>query len=445
MAAKPTPKQVLETILIRTPPVILGPSEKDRGSETSKSAGDLGIEFLKPSARAADPSQISRPENRDESDELPRIDGFSIGDRKGKREWNVLPIYQCGDGPAKKRKAPEWETVIDATRMKDTDYDGNLDLLGDAASRPEALFRQLRDGESRREQMRRQLLMPISITDSGTSILFDFTRARDGSIDRRRIADASEMLSITDTALLEEMIRSLPPLSDTALLSRRPGYSGNDRLFHDLVSYAPGMNTSLADVFAVLEAETTFARNDKPGRIDDPARKLFDKARNIGWRTFTLPVAEGEAAFSITFDGAGRYAYERTIFPGLREQVVCDGDTLRHLYPDLQIGARRTVSRYHRLGFAQLVPLAIPRPDDLARGADLIAVGERTVPLAGRQGLYVSSRRLASGLASGGGARPAGPANGVPGTDARRGVSRPSRDGVPSTKRERVSDPSEPL
>src|SRR5439155_2281767 len=45
----------------------------------------------------------------------------------------------------------------------------------------------------------------------------------------------------------------------------------------------------------------------------------------------------------------------------------------------LHIGARRNVSRHHRLDFARLVPWALPRAEDLARGADLRLVAERTV------------------------------------------------------------------
>ena len=59
--------------------------------------------------------------------------------------------------------------------------------------------------------------------------------------------------------------------------------------------------------------------------------------------------------------------------------MVCDGQTLLHLYPDLGLGARRTVTRFHRLEFARIVPWFIPPLDDLARGADLKLVAERTV------------------------------------------------------------------
>jgi hypothetical protein len=65
----------------------------------------------------------------------------------------------------------------------------------------------------------------------------------------------------------------------------------------------------------------------------------------------------------------------------MRELVVCDGKTLLHLYPDLGVGARRTVSRFHRADFSDLVPWVIPSAEDLAQRADLRMIGERTVAI----------------------------------------------------------------
>ena len=160
---------------------------------------------------------------------------------------------------------------------------------------------------------------------------------------------------------------------------RRPSLSGDDRLFFDLVAYAPGMNTSRADALAILEAETTPGLFSKPGRIDEGARRLVENARSKGWQSLQLPATSEQPALTIFFDGSGRYAYERTLPPGIRERVVCDGKTLLHLYPDLHIGSRRSVSRHHRLDFARLVPWALPRVEDLARGADLRLLDEHTV------------------------------------------------------------------
>ena len=154
-------------------------------------------------------------------------------------------------------------------------------------------------------------------------------------------------------------------------LYERPTYRIENNQFSDLVSYCPDMNSSPADLFAVLEAEAAPSKSSKPGTVDDAAHKLFDSARPKGWTTLTLPASGDEPAMTITFDGTGRYVSERILPPGIRERVICDGKTILTLYPDLGIGARRTVSRFHRLAFARLVPWALPNPEDLAHGADL--------------------------------------------------------------------------
>src|SRR5262249_35799644 len=117
----------------------------------------------------------------------------------------------------------------------------------------------------------------------------------------------------------------------------------------------------------------------KAGKIADDARRLFEKTREVGWNEFSMPAYGDSPAIKVVFDGAGRYVWERTLFPGILERVVWDGPTLWHLYPDLHIGAKRKVSRFHRFAFTRLVPMALPRPEDLARGADLMLAGERTV------------------------------------------------------------------
>jgi hypothetical protein len=173
------------------------------------------------------------------------------------------------------------------------------------------------------------------------------------------------------------------PYNDQPLLYRRPTFSGDVRVFQDLTAYAPGLNTTRADVRAVLEAEAEPGRQSTPGRIDPAARKLINRARAAGWRTVTVaPPAKflGSARpLVITLDGGGRFTYRRTLPSGLREHVVCDGKTLLHQYPDLGLGARRRLSRFHLLDLGALVPWVLPPPEDLARGADLRWINSRTV------------------------------------------------------------------
>ena len=152
-------------------------------------------------------------------------------------------------------------------------------------------------------------------------------------------------------------------------------------MFTDLLSYAPGLNSSDADIQAVVEAEAAPALGNTPGTIAPEARRLIDRARTASWQTLTLPGGPSFPEIRIVFDGQGRYRYERTLPLGLREEVVCDGTTLLHLYPELGLAARRTVSRFHRAEMASLFPW-LPLPaEDLARGADLIAVDAHTVAI----------------------------------------------------------------
>ncbi|HKI38357.1 MAG TPA: VIT domain-containing protein [Gemmataceae bacterium] len=208
---------------------------------------------------------------------------------------------------------------------------------------------------------------------------FGGTGSGQGFLDDRKLA-ARLPMDLAEASIPQSLSLETGKPDDSASLPyRRPRFPGEDRLFFDLVSYASGMDTSRADLLAVVEAEATPSAMSKPGDTTTGAQRLFDNARLHGWKTITYPTAGDQPAFSITFDGTGRYSYERTVPPGIRERVVCDGKTLLHLYPDLGLGARRTVSRFHRLEFARAVPWGVPAAEDVARGADLKLVGERTV------------------------------------------------------------------
>ena len=55
--------------------------------------------------------------------------------------------------------------------------------------------------------------------------------------------------------------------------------------------------------------------------------------------------------------------------------------TLLHLYPEIGVGARRTVSRFHRAEMSGLLPWLLPSAEDLAHGVDLECVDARTIAL----------------------------------------------------------------
>ncbi len=160
----------------------------------------------------------------------------------------------------------------------------------------------------------------------------------------------------------------------------RASFSNHEQVFTDLLTYAPGMNSSSADIEAVLEAEAMPGLGSLLGTLDPAAKALIDGARKASWQTLSLNM-DGEAEVKVVFDGQGRYAYDRTLTNGLREQVVCDGTTLFHLYPELGVGARRTVTRFHRAQFANLVPWLVQPAEDLVRGADVQKIDDHTVAL----------------------------------------------------------------
>ncbi len=188
-----------------------------------------------------------------------------------------------------------------------------------------------------------------------------------GDLDFRELADP----------VLVPLVERGPALP--SLLYQPPAFNQDPRLFTDLLAYAPGLDTSEADVEAVVEAEAAPQLRAAPGHIDPAARRLIERARQGGWQALNLARAKGQAGPILLFDGQGRYAWERTLPMGLREQVVCDGPTLLHLYPELGVGARRTVSRFHRAELLAAVPWLVPPAEDLARGADLVAVDDHTV------------------------------------------------------------------
>ncbi|HZU35165.1 MAG TPA: hypothetical protein VFA18_04610, partial [Gemmataceae bacterium] len=168
-------------------------------------------------------------------------------------------------------------------------------------------------------------------------------------------------------------------LVQAGTLYQRPTFSGDDRVFYDLVAYAPGMNTSREDILAVLDAEALPRGRVKLGTVAPAARRLVDHARQLGWQKLTIPGDSGQPDLHILFNGRGDFVYERTIGLGLHEKVVCDGRTLVHLYPDLGIGARRTVSRFHRASFTGMLRRLVPPAGDLIHGTEVTCSGDHTV------------------------------------------------------------------
>ncbi len=169
----------------------------------------------------------------------------------------------------------------------------------------------------------------------------------------------------------------------------RPSFSDQNRVFTDLVAYAPGMRSSYADMLAAIQAEAAPRAGLRKGSIDPEARKRIESSRNPEWRTTNFNDETGAVAFTIHHDLQGRYAYERKFDLGLIEKVVCDGVNLWHLYPELGIGAKRTVSCFHRADWCNLIPDMLPPADDLSWGADVKSLDANSVAIVPLQPLGV--------------------------------------------------------
>jgi ferric-dicitrate binding protein FerR (iron transport regulator)/tetratricopeptide (TPR) repeat protein len=279
---------------------------------------------------------------------------------------------------------------------------GNLNLNGFAYSPPTQYQRNLglnffdSAGEQPAARFKRNIL-PLAL---------DGTRGFNGRFGNDQwgfSADGTAVVAPRQRVLIEELRKAVPdeaPLSlndpqrnrdgdgvIAAFVNRlaappayygRPSFSGSFRVFNDLVAYAPGMSSSVADMQAVSEAEAAPRFGSRMGRVDPAARTLIDAARTTDWKELRLG---GEKGVVFGHDGTGRYAYERRIALGLLERVICDGTHLWHLYPELGIGAKRTVSRFHRAPLLDLIPDFVPPADDLSFGADVKAIDAKTVAL----------------------------------------------------------------
>jgi ferric-dicitrate binding protein FerR (iron transport regulator)/tetratricopeptide (TPR) repeat protein len=189
----------------------------------------------------------------------------------------------------------------------------------------------------------------------------------DNAEDRKKVEETIEVL--TETARATQAVPAY---------YRRPSFSGVERVFTDVAAYAPGMNSLPADIQAVLEAEAAPRFGNRRGELTPAAKQLIDRARSTEWSVTTIGKNN---PLSITHDGQGRFRCEHKVGFGLDEQVVCDGSTLYHLYPELGIGASRAVSRFHRAELVALLVDQLPPGEDLTVGADVVAVDEQTAAI----------------------------------------------------------------
>jgi len=400
---KPHENVVLNSIMTRTPPQYLATPGGNQNNEVVLTAGRTyrGASDIQESLNLGVVrgwSELGRDSDSD-SDLL----------AKGLRGWSgmngeplrVGDVTILGDRKELLRKAVErdGERRRDAAEDMGVDHPtGKASPVHDPFPSPADLL-MFEDAEFERGRSRnRYMALAATATSTSASLLRDGEDQRDAptptSGDRfvvvknlRKIKDFDGYDGPALTGRSGATRQTLLRAGGDSMLSDHthgPSYYGkttaftNTRVFNDLVSYAPGMSSSRADVQAIIEAEAAPRSGLRKGSIDPAARKRIEEARTATWRGLVLRDAMG-SQYIFHFDGQGRYSYERKLPLGLIEHVVCDGTTLWHLYPELGIGAKRTVSRFHRASLSDLLPDMLPPADDFTWGADVKLLNADTV------------------------------------------------------------------
>ena len=174
--------------------------------------------------------------------------------------------------------------------------------------------------------------------------------------------------------------RELLGFRPISLRYERPAFEYDPTLSTDLVQYAPGLSTNYADILATIEAEADLEA-PKLGAIDPAAGKLIERARAADWAALTVPAQGPLPVYKIAYNRSGQFSYERLLVSGLREEVVCDGKTLWHRYPEIGLASKRPFSRHHQHLAAAIDPAFLPPIEEMARGGDVKAIDAATIAL----------------------------------------------------------------
>jgi tetratricopeptide (TPR) repeat protein len=233
-----------------------------------------------------------------------------------------------------------------------------------------------REAISNRDQVTgTQYSVPASPTQGEPGAVANQTSAKT-TLSTKEQADEKRQAAFAD-AIRWRLANNVRP----AVLYEPPSAAVDPAMFRDLLRYAPGMNTNSADVTAVVEDEAGQAKRPLAGEIDPKARQLIEQARGGSWQRVTLTSDKDAPVQVIEIDGTGRFHYQRATDHGLVEEVICDNQTLWHLYPELGVGAKRKLTRFHWAALEVLVPWTLPPAETLAIGADLRLVDDHTVAI----------------------------------------------------------------
>jgi hypothetical protein len=139
----------------------------------------------------------------------------------------------------------------------------------------------------------------------------------------------------------------------------------------DVTQYAGGLQSTWGDVLAVvLDAFGDTAA----GKVDDKAAERIAAARSgVPIMLVKHTDANGKALF--TFHAAAdKFAWTGTSDMYLRQDVVCDGKAIYHVYPELGLASKREQLAWRLPALRRLTPHVLPLAEELARAWDVALV-----------------------------------------------------------------------
>ncbi|MBM4033878.1 MAG: hypothetical protein FJ291_19165 [Planctomycetes bacterium] len=105
------------------------------------------------------------------------------------------------------------------------------------------------------------------------------------------------------------------------------------RWSHCLAAYAPGLYNTQLDILELLDKDTAPA-----GKASREAEEAIARAREA---VRPVKVRLGKGKPEVLVGPGDRFAFERATSMRLKERVVCDGESVYHLYGELGLAARR--------------------------------------------------------------------------------------------------------
>jgi anti-sigma factor RsiW len=355
---KPSADQVMQSILVRLPATFGdGPNPYLNGQNVFTALQFLDISYALP---------VAGFETEGKGEAKGQMFGARRGGNRGPEQWGGLPTLTTPTGlglqPPMSNLALARAPVADMDRLE-----RRRGVLDERSARQ----LQMRAGEQAGEwgEFNRQQFAQMQTAGDLLAAVRE-KQVTDGAKNRKSLDELPAEVVIS---------RLMAGASRGSMLYQRPGFGGDDRWFFDLLSHAPAMNTTQTDILGAIDTEAKPDAAAAPGNVEDAAAKLIEMVRSAGWQK----VAQPDGLVTLV-NGIGHYRSERTVGEGLKEVAVCDGKTLVHLYPELFIGARRDVTRFHRDETCNTIPWLLPTVEDLARGNDIKLLDEQTIEITPR-------------------------------------------------------------